>query len=174
MQTYYEILKVSKTATSVEIKKAYKRLVFLYHPDRNGGDNRFHELMIKVNEAYSILINPAKRLAYDCQLYNNVSSQQYYKHTRAHHKGAYKYSDKKMSRWSFASPEVFAIWILLSGLGKFVNNYTKYTNHELAPIRQENTVVNQTMQEIFTPKIDSIVFTVPEIIRIYDSLNPHY
>ena len=130
--------------------------------------------MVKVNEAYSVLINPARRLAYDSQLNYKASSQQYYKHTRDDNKGAYEYSEKKKSRWSFASPATFAIWIILSGLGKFVNNYTKYTNNEIAPIRQENIVGNQTIKEIFTPKIDTIVFTVPEINRIYDSLNPHY
>lgn len=174
MQNYYQILGVSKTATSVEIKKAYKRLVFLYHPDRNGGDIRFHELMVKVNEAYSVLINPARRLAYDSQLYNQAAAQQYYNQTREADKGAPQHSNKENSRWSFSSPTVLTFWIVASMLGKVVTNYVNHRNYESIQNRQENIVDNQTIQEIFSPKTSIKVFSVPEINRIYDSLNPHY
>jgi curved DNA-binding protein CbpA len=174
VQTYYQILGVSSTATPAEIKAAYKRLVFRYHPDRNGGDNRFHELMIKINEAYSVLINPARKVAYDSQLYNQATAKQYYNHTRNADKSTPQYSYKKKSRWSFASPTIITFWIVASILGKVVTNYVNYHNYE--PMRKHlgNFVGNPTIQDIFSPKTSNQVFPPPEINRIYDSLNPHY
>lgn len=61
---YYEVLGVSRDATSEEIKKAFRRLAFEYHPDRNredGAEAKFKE----VNEAYEVLSDANKRAAYD-------------------------------------------------------------------------------------------------------------
>ena len=63
---YYEILGLSKNATQTEIKRSYKKLVKKYHPDVNSGDKTFAEQAIKqINEAYAILSNSEKKLAYD-------------------------------------------------------------------------------------------------------------
>lgn len=59
---YYQILGVPKTASSEEIKRAYRKLAHQYHPDKNQGDEtKFKE----VNEAYQVLSNPDKRAQYD-------------------------------------------------------------------------------------------------------------
>lgn len=63
---YYEILNLSKNATQTEIKHSYKKLVKKYHPDLYLGDKNFAEQKIKqINEAYDILSNSEKKLAYD-------------------------------------------------------------------------------------------------------------
>ena len=63
---YYEILGLSKNATQTEIKRSYKKLVKKYHPDLYSGDKTFAEQAIKqINEAYAILSNSEKKLAYD-------------------------------------------------------------------------------------------------------------
>jgi curved DNA-binding protein len=61
---YYEILGVTRTATSEEIKKAYRKLAHTYHPDVSkdpAGEAKFKE----VGEAYATLKDREKRAAYD-------------------------------------------------------------------------------------------------------------
>jgi molecular chaperone DnaJ len=61
---YYEVLGVSRDASNEEIKKAFRRLAFEYHPDRNredGAEAKFKE----VNEAYEVLSDADKRASYD-------------------------------------------------------------------------------------------------------------
>ena len=50
----YNCLDVSQMATQEEIRKAYKKLIFLYHPDKGGDGEKFN----KIHEAYEILSNP--------------------------------------------------------------------------------------------------------------------
>jgi len=61
---FYEVLGVDRNAADEEIKRAFRRLAFQYHPDRNredGAEEKFKE----INEAYEVLSNPEKRAAYD-------------------------------------------------------------------------------------------------------------
>jgi len=62
---YYEILGVERDAGPGEIKAAYRRLAFQYHPDRNKGDGRAVEKMKELNEAYAVLSDTEKRRGYD-------------------------------------------------------------------------------------------------------------
>jgi molecular chaperone DnaJ len=62
---YYKILGVSETATSDEIKKAYRKLAKKYHPDANPDDKQAAEKFKQINEANEILSNPSKRKQYD-------------------------------------------------------------------------------------------------------------
>jgi molecular chaperone DnaJ len=61
---YYEVLGVSRTATEVEIKRAYRQVARKYHPDINrelDAEDRFKE----ANEAHEVLSNAERRAAYD-------------------------------------------------------------------------------------------------------------
>ncbi|MTD30008.1 molecular chaperone DnaJ [Planomicrobium sp. YIM 101495] len=61
---YYEVLGVSKTASKEEIKKAYRKLSKMYHPDLNkeaDASDKFQE----VTEAYEVLSDEQKREQYD-------------------------------------------------------------------------------------------------------------
>jgi len=62
---YYETLGVEKDAGPRQIKEAYRRLAFQYHPDRNKGDGGAVEKMKELNEAYAVLSDPEKKRGYD-------------------------------------------------------------------------------------------------------------
>lgn len=62
---YYEVLGVSRTATSEELKKAYKKLAAKFHPDRNPGDEAAVQSFKEASEAFDVLNDPDKRAAYD-------------------------------------------------------------------------------------------------------------
>jgi len=64
MPNFYEVLGVSKDATDVEIKKAYRNLSLKHHPDRGGNTMKFQE----IGEAYETLSDPVKKQQYDMQL----------------------------------------------------------------------------------------------------------
>ena len=61
---YYEILGVDRTASSTEIKKAYRRLARKYHPDVNDGDPQAEQNFKHISEAYAVLSDPQKRQQY--------------------------------------------------------------------------------------------------------------
>lgn len=61
---HYETLGVSKNATSAEIKRAYRRLAVLYHPDKNP-DPAAESFFKEVNQAYDVLSDPVKKRSYD-------------------------------------------------------------------------------------------------------------
>ncbi len=62
---YYEVLGVDKSATEVEIKRAYRRLAVKYHPDKNPGDKEAEEKFKEAAEAYAVLSDAQKRNRYD-------------------------------------------------------------------------------------------------------------
>jgi curved DNA-binding protein CbpA len=67
LKDYYKILGVDRKATFEEIKRAYRQLASKYHPDRNATPEAA-DRMAEINEAYSVLRNPMKRLQYDRRL----------------------------------------------------------------------------------------------------------
>ena len=61
---YYEVLGISHNASDEDIKQAFRKLAFQYHPDHNHDDTA-SEKFKEVNEAYEILSDPEKRSNYD-------------------------------------------------------------------------------------------------------------
>lgn len=62
---YYAILGLGPEASEEEIRRTYRRLALEWHPDRNPGDQRAEERFKQISEAYAVLIDAAKRRAYD-------------------------------------------------------------------------------------------------------------
>lgn len=65
MENYYIRLGISRNASIREIKAAYKKLAFQYHPDKNPSDPQAEEIFKKINLAYRVLSDPDKKAQYD-------------------------------------------------------------------------------------------------------------
>jgi hypothetical protein len=62
---YYALLGVKSDATLAQIKKAYRKLARLHHPDTNPGDPQAAARFRQITDAYDTLTDPARREAYD-------------------------------------------------------------------------------------------------------------
>ncbi len=62
---YYDILGVSRSASTEEIKKAYRKMALQYHPDRNPGNKEAEDRFKEAAEAYEVLSDAEKRQRYD-------------------------------------------------------------------------------------------------------------
>ena len=69
-KNYYEILGVNEDAGQDEIKRAYRKLVVIHHPDKGGDKEQFQ----KIQEAYDTLSDPEKKRQYDSPqpTFNNI------------------------------------------------------------------------------------------------------
>jgi DnaJ-class molecular chaperone len=67
MSNFYEILGVSETASQEDIKKAYRKLSLMYHPDRNANSPESTSKFQSISAAYDVLGDEEKRRQHDMQ-----------------------------------------------------------------------------------------------------------
>ena len=71
---YYEVLRVERSATKVELDRAYRKLAIKYHPDSNRDDESAVEKFKEASEAYEVLSDKEKRSRYDQYGFQGVDS----------------------------------------------------------------------------------------------------
>jgi molecular chaperone DnaJ len=64
-EDYYQVLGVDKSATTEDIKKAYRKIALKYHPDRNPDNKEAEHIFKKAAEAYDVLGDSEKKKRYD-------------------------------------------------------------------------------------------------------------
>lgn len=69
---YFDVLGVSRKASTMEIKKAYRKLANLYHPDRNDS-NEAKDTFQNIQKAYEIISDPQKRKEYIKSSYSVIT-----------------------------------------------------------------------------------------------------
>src|SRR5258705_1015462 len=62
---YYHVLGVPETATTDEVKQAFRRLAKQHHPDRNPNNPQAADRFKEINEAHDVLSDTDKRKKYD-------------------------------------------------------------------------------------------------------------
>jgi len=98
---YYQVLGVSRDATQEEIRKAFRKLAFKYHPDCNPGREKWaNEKFKQINEACEVLSDPDKRAAYDNDLHIRVQQQSYRPTQNASEDLAHMIFDKDVPGWA--------------------------------------------------------------------------
>jgi curved DNA-binding protein CbpA len=88
MKDYYAILGVRREADAIEIKRSYRKLAILYHPDKNP-DASAEAFFKEINEAYEILSDHLQKAAYDTQLQYPAETQVVEEVRSAHRDPAY-------------------------------------------------------------------------------------
>ncbi len=100
---HYKTLEIKPNATQSDIKKAYRRLVKLFHPDSQS-ETANHDRIIRINAAYEILSDPKTRQSYDQQLnttaysYNRTATATSTVQTRRRRQTA-KAVDTQLEEW---------------------------------------------------------------------------
>lgn len=92
VKSYYEILQLKNDATLQDVKKAYRRLAVLHHPDRNIGNEEEATIKFReISEAYEVLSDEESRRQYDQSLKGGAGS---------HHFGSFGGSGGGGGKWS--------------------------------------------------------------------------
>ena len=126
MKDYYFILGVTSTAGSNEIKLAFRKLCFKYHPDRTITYD--HERYSDICEAYRVLSNKSKREVYDKKLFNDPNHD--LSNLRAGIYPEIKTSYKGIYPWFAAFAVIIVATIAL--IFNFSTEQSAYTNNEKA------------------------------------------
>lgn len=72
---YYSILNIPSSATMDEVKKAFRKLALIYHPDKSNGSAASLERFVEIQEAYAILSDRKKRADYHYSRYRESAGQ---------------------------------------------------------------------------------------------------
>jgi molecular chaperone DnaJ len=140
-QDYYQLLGLSKTASSDEIKKAYRKLAMQYHPDKNPGNKEAEAKFKQISEAYEILQDPQKKAMYD-QYGHSAFSQG---GGGGHHSHGGDFSD--------AFEDIFSQFMGGGGRSSRRNTSTKVRGADLT------YRINISLEEAFLGKTQEITFS---------------
>ena len=104
MKDYYQILGIGDSASQADIKSAFRKLAFKYHPDTNpGSEKKAEEKFKEINEAYGVLGNKARKQQYDFVRRNQFAGVGY----DTGYKG-FQYSQQDIFKGIFSNQATFA------------------------------------------------------------------
>lgn len=168
---YYEVLGVSRNATTEEIRKAYRKLAMKYHPDKTKGDKSAEERFKEINEAYEVLSDKEKRKKYDevgenWQYYQQYGSQagdfDWSQFSNASGRRTYRFSDNFQDFFSDGGYSDFFEMLFGQGFGS--RGRSSQTRSEYSIKGQDlNAELQITLQEAYTGTIKIFRFNKQSI-----------
>jgi curved DNA-binding protein CbpA len=179
VKDYYSILGIARTASTIEIKRTYRRLAVLYHPDKNS-DPEAAELFKKINEAYDVLGDSEKRKVYDIRLENPFAELLQQEEQPPHRDPRYR--RKKPNHQAQRKPTAqdlireyvrYFAWITYVGLGLtmllMIDFMLPYRQRD-EQIKEMYTVTKSSARHSYSPvyAYDLILTDKGKQIRIYN------
>jgi curved DNA-binding protein len=159
---YYKVLGVDKTATTEDIKKAFRKLARQHHPDLNPNDKEAHKKFQQINEANEVLSDPEKRKKYDQYGKDWQHAEQFEQARQSQGRqrsGQWEQSFGDYSEGDFS--DFFES--MFGGMGnRNRNRQTKFRGEDFNATLQLNlTDVYTTHQQTFTVNGNNIRITIP-------------
>lgn len=113
MKNYYQILGLPFGASLVEIKSAYRKLAFQFHPDKNKDDTHAQEKFIEITDAYDVLTNKDKSYFYHIEYTDYLNNRPTKQSTvfQDYHKDPKQYPRKPVAKASEREIDVKAVFI---------------------------------------------------------------
>ncbi|KAL6256379.1 hypothetical protein P5V15_012493 [Pogonomyrmex californicus] len=147
-EDYYEILDISRSAGQDEIRKAFKKLAIIYHPDKNTDDPDAHDKFVRLTKAYETLKDNDLRKTYDLfgeDGFKKSNKQTYYSSSYYQHSFIYQYDENVV----YLTKNDYFESIINSDSSWFVNFYSPMCSHchHLAPVwRKVAKLLNSVMK----------------------------
>jgi len=139
----YKVLGVPQTASTLDVKKAYRKLVKVHHPDKvkEGAERKFHEaLFVEIAEAYEILSDQAKRNLYDYERSSFLEETNYQKQEEQY----YRQSQQRQQQYKKQQEQ-------------YQREYQQYQEEYMRYQRQQQQQFEQQQQQF-----------VEDIFRMFD------
>ncbi|KMR04889.1 hypothetical protein RF55_388 [Lasius niger] len=138
-EDYYEILGIKKSAGQDEIRRAFKKLAIVHHPDKNSDDPNAHDKFIRLTTAYEVLKDNDLRKKYDLYGENglNDSNKKQTYHSWSYYQNSFIYEDDQHVI-NLEENDYFEN-VMNSDSSWFVNFYSPMCSHchHLAPTWKE-------------------------------------
>lgn len=110
----YTTLELPYTATADDIKKAYRRLAKMWHPDKNGESKEAEQMFKKINAAYECLSDKDKRAAEDLRRTQREQAEAAKKAQSQAHQQSTGRSTSQPKSWQWVESPLVAVAALIA------------------------------------------------------------